>query len=343
MPTLTQKSRIVGALLGLHAGDSLGATVEFESHRAIEDAYPHGSGRLRDITGGGAFKWPAGHATDDTDMTRAVLLAYSDCLGPSSSSSSSHGEDVSVRAGKYFLKWMRGEWPGRKPGSRPVDMGNATAEGLARFAKSFDPDRAGAGKGKAGNGSLMRCLPTGLFRAGDNERLVAESMRISRITHDDARCTVACAVYNVIAADLVLGRTPQQAVLEGIRVCRKLESAGAETPVLNALKLGTQLRIQGLGDWGPPPNALPGYCSGFVLESLSVAVAAILDPRCLEDVLVDVVRIGKDTDTNAAIAGGLLGARDGEDAIPRRWEEKLQFGEEFRTIALNLVNHRSHK
>ncbi|KAJ4165672.1 hypothetical protein LMH87_007295 [Akanthomyces muscarius] len=348
MPTVTRQSRIVGALLGLHAGDSLGATVEFKSHGFIKATYPpgrDGDDRLRDITGGGVFQWPAGHATDDTDMTRGVLLAYLDCLA-----GEHHQEDdVATRAGRYFLKWRGGDWPGRKPGTRPVDMGAATEDGLARFAKTLDPDRAGAGPGRAGNGSLMRCLPTGLFRAGDAERLVAESVRISRITHDDALCTVSCAVYNAIVAELVLGSPPTAAVDAGIHLCRELERPqpqkdhGKKASVLGALKLGTQLRLRGLAQFGPPPAAMPGDCGGYVLESLSVAVAALLDPRCLEDVLVDVVRIGKDTDTNAAIAGGLLGARDGEDAIPRRWEDKLQFGGEFRTIATSILRSQSKK
>ncbi|KAF1738962.1 ADP-ribosyl-(dinitrogen reductase) glycohydrolase [Beauveria bassiana] len=357
MPTITRESRIIGALLGLHAGDALGATVEFQSHGSIKAAYPPGhSSTLGSITGGGVFRWTPGHATDDTDMTRGVLLAYLDCL---TDAAHAH-DDVATRAGRYFLKWRSGEWPGRAPGSRPVDIGAATDDGLARFAKTLDPEKAGAGQGRAGNGSLMRCLPTGLFRAaaaaGDAQRLVAESMRISRITHDDALCTVSCAVYNTIVAELVQGRGPDAAVDAGIRLCRKLEHAQpppqdkkkttttTTTPsVLGALKLGTQLRLQGLARFGPPPSAMPGECSGYVLDSLSVAVAALLDPRCLEDVLVDVLRVGKDTDTNAAIAGGLLGARDGEDAIPRRWQDRLQFGKEFRTIATSIIRSQDKK
>ncbi|KAJ3472238.1 hypothetical protein NLG97_g11162 [Lecanicillium saksenae] len=64
MPTVSRQSRVVGALLGLHAGDSLGATVEFKSHGTIKAMFPGGHGSIRDITGGGVFKWPAGHATE---------------------------------------------------------------------------------------------------------------------------------------------------------------------------------------------------------------------------------------------------------------------------------------
>ncbi len=80
-----------------------------------------------------------------------------------------------------------------------------------------------------------------------------------------------------------------------------------------------------------------GAASGYVLDSLSLAVAAVLDERPLAEVLVDVTRIGNDSDTNAAIAGGLLGARDGSTAIPRRWTAVLQFAGEFTTAGAVLA------
>jgi hypothetical protein len=70
---VSRRDRVAGGLLGVHAGDALGATVEFSSWASIRDRYPDG---VTDIVGGGPFGWPPGHATDDTDLTRAVLLAY---------------------------------------------------------------------------------------------------------------------------------------------------------------------------------------------------------------------------------------------------------------------------
>jgi ADP-ribosylglycohydrolase len=63
----------------------------------------------------------------------------------------------------------------------------------------------------------------------------------------------------------------------------------------------------------------------------------VSDPRPLPEVLIDIVRIGNDTDTNAAIAGGLLGTRDGVTAIPRDWRRLLQFADEFTAAAKALV------
>ncbi|KHO02084.1 ADP-ribosylation/Crystallin J1 [Metarhizium album ARSEF 1941] len=320
------QSRVIGALLGVHAGDSLGASVEFQSHAQIRRRYPNG---LADIIGGGHLSWPAGHATADTDMTRGVLLAYR-------AARRNPRQDVAVLAGNNFLAWYRGDWPGRRPGSQPVDMGGATRKGLDTFAVTRDPERSGAGSGSAGNGSLMRCLPTGLFQQ-DPKLLVSESMRISRITHDDARCTVSCAVYNRIAAALVRGTDPDRAVDLGLAMAAGLEGPKQRGGVFEAVELGTRLSVERMASEGPDPTELRGRCGGSVLETLAVAVAAVLDRRRLEDVLVDVVRIGSDADTNAAVAGGLLGARDGAAAIPARWRALLQFGGEFARIATELT------
>jgi ADP-ribosylglycohydrolase len=312
--------RIAGALLGVHAGDSLGATLEFRSWESIRAEYPDG---LTEIIGGGAFGWAAGAATDDTDLTRAVLLAYL------------RGDDADVvrSAAENMLRWLDGDWPGREPGSAPRDIGGATQQGLQRYRRTGDPRDSGAGQGHAGNGSLMRAIPTALA-VPDRERRIGESMAISAITHDDRRATISCAAYNEMAAALLTGATPGASVNAGMSVARDLRGAA----VVEAIRLGGDLQLAVIAATGDLP--LPGKASGYVLDSLSLAAAAVLDPRPLRDVLVDVARLGNDSDTNAAIAGGLLGARDGAAAIPPAWFASLQFRQEFEAAANMLANHR---
>jgi ADP-ribosylglycohydrolase len=341
-PVTTVLDRIAGGLLGVHAGDSLGATVEFKPWSEIRSRYPEG---VREIVGGGPFNWPPGHATDDTDLTRAVLLAY---LEP--------GADLVRTAADHMVDWYEGSWPGRKPGQRPADIGNATAWGLRKYLRTGDPRDAGAGRGKAGNGSLMRCVPTALA-VTDRDRRVRESMEISAITHDDERCTAACAAYNEIAAALLAGASPSDAVTAGRDTAAALgastagrdtaaalgASAGRDTAtaldapaVADAIESGRALRPAVLAASGPG-ETFPGEAGGYVLESLTLAVAAVLDPRPYPDVVIDVVRVGRDTDTNGAIAGGLLGIRDGAGAIPSAWVAKLQFADEFTAAAETLA------
>ncbi|PVH96314.1 ADP-ribosylglycohydrolase family protein [Periconia macrospinosa] len=318
-------SRTLGALLGVHCGDSLGATVEFKPWSDIIRKYPQG---VREIVGGGPFEWPAGHATDDTDLTRAVLLAY---LNYEESKTAENVEsvedfDIAKAAAEYALKWNEGDWPGRKKGSRPIDIGNSTRDGLRRYKISRDPSKSGAGIGSAGNGSLMRCIPTGLF--APEERRQKESIAISQFTHNDPRCTVACAAYNEIVAALVGGKTAQEAVEVG----KTVADASKGARVAAAIEEGQTLNLAKIASQGPRGETkVP---SGFVLNSLRLSVAAVLDARCFEDVLVDVVRIGGDADTNGAIAGGLLGAKHGVEALPERWLSKLQFRKEFENVGV---------
>jgi ADP-ribosylglycohydrolase len=178
----------------------------------------------------------------------------------------------------------------------------------------------------------MRAIPTALA-VTDPHRRADESMQISAITHDDPRCTIACAAYNETAAALLDDQPPQQAVDRGQELAQRLGSV----EVAEAIAYGRQLRPQMLTLTGQ--TFLADDAAGYVLDSLSLAVAAVLDPRPLPDVLIDIVHIGNDTDTNAAIAGGLLGVRDGANAIPTRWRSVLQFADEFTSAAEHLVHN----
>ncbi|KAH4294241.1 hypothetical protein HBH70_112110 [Parastagonospora nodorum] len=320
--TNSQTSKVLGALLGVHAGDSLGATLEFMPWSDVIGQYPKG---LRDIIGGGAFRWSAGHATDDTDLTRAVLLAYLD-----SSKSNDPDFNIAKASAEYSLKWRDGDWPGRRKNSHPEDIGGATDTGLHNYKISRDTTTSGAGPDNAGNESLMRCIPTGLFGANSEER-VRESMAISEFTHDDERCTVACAAYNEIVAALVDGKSAREAVEIGKSIALDLHGED----VAAAISQGEKMDVEKMANEGPENHGFSP--TGYVLDSLKVSVAAVLDTRGLEDVLVDVVRLGGDADTNGAIAGGLLGARDGVEGIPERWLEVLQFREQFEEVAREIL------
>jgi ADP-ribosylglycohydrolase len=303
MHVTTRAERIAGALLGVHAGDALGASKEFS---------PLGAGRAR-------YFWPAGHATDDTALTRAVLLGY---LRPS------YGVVKTVAA--RMVDWLEGRWPNRQAGLPPREIGRVTRAGLRRYQQTGDPHRSGAGPGEAGNGSLMRCIPTALA-VRDRERRIHESMEISAITHDDPRCTTACAAYNEIAAALLDGASPREAVDLGYDAAKDLGSVATA----NAIALGIHMKPSVLVRTGQ--TLAEDEAPGYVLDSLSLAVAAVLDERPFADVLIDVVRLGSDADSAAAIAGGLLGARDGAEAIPEQWLSVLQFAEEFRAAAQVLA------
>ena len=186
--------RIGGGLLGVAAGDALGATLEFMSPAQIQRQH----GVHREIAGGGLFRWRPGQGTDDTDLTWAVLAAYLD------------GPFTLERAAANMLEWFH---------TGPRDIGGATAEALRRLDRTGDPRTSGATReSSCGNGSLMRCIPTALARADQGVRR-RELAEISAITHAHVQCTDSCLAYGEIVNALVEGA----AVPEALTAARALD------------------------------------------------------------------------------------------------------------------------
>lgn len=294
------QNRIEGALLGLAAGDCLGSLVEFKSADDIARRFPNG---VREIAAGGPFGWRAGEGTDDTDLTMALVEAYADPDG------------FSVRkAADNFLKWKKGPHK---------DIGGTTASALAAYERSGDPGSGRTDERSAANGGLMRCIATGLVRRDDAQRR-EEAQRVSGVTHAERRCLDAATIYCDIAAKLLDGATPDEAIDWA------LEHSPVHDDVKEAVRRGRETTT-------PEEFDLRGY----VLGSLSVSVWAISQKnRSLETTLVQVVGLGGDTDTNGAIAGGLLGAAYGKSAIPQRWVEKLEYAPRIQAVSARLADVR---
>ena len=210
-PVLSLRDRVTGGLLGVAAGDALGATLEFMHPAEIRRQH-----RVhREITGGGPFRWRPGQGTDDTDLTWAVLAAYLD------------GPFTLETAADNMLDWFH---------SGPPDIGGATAEALRRLHRSGDPRNNGATReSSCGNGSLMRCIPTALARPdpGVRRRELAE---ISAVTHAHPRCVDSCVAYGEIV----------NALLEGAGVPDALAAAGRlnlDPDVREALDIDPRLPV----------------------------------------------------------------------------------------------------
>jgi ADP-ribosyl-[dinitrogen reductase] hydrolase len=72
-----------------------------------------------------------------------------------------------------------------------------------------------------------------------------------------------------------------------------------------------------------PEDPGPGSGGGYVVDCLRSARWAV-GRGAFEAVVKAAVRLGNDTDTTAAVAGGIAGLRDGIEAIPPRWREALR-------------------
>lgn len=255
-------------------------------------------GGLRDIV---RTDTPASPFDDDTAM--ALLLAE-ELLA---------GEVDLERLAHRWIDWMDTDGRG---------IGTWTRTALNHIRTHGSPP-AGTG-GVATNGAIMRALPVALATRGTPRNLVAGTWHTAALTHPDDRCTWGAVAVNVAAAELLSGRRDFLAdVIEVLRV----NDAPAE--LLAAVRRVPVERREDL--------PIVGERAGDAVRCVEIALWAAWHEPSLEEGLIWLANAGGDSDTNAAVAGGLLGARDGEAAIPARWIAALPEVERLRSIALRLV------
>ncbi len=185
--------------------------------------------------------------------------------------------------------------------SGPFDIGHTTRGALTGRSNS----------GSQANGSLMRVSPLGIFAHGRAPVEVAGLARLDAgLTHPHPACGDATAAFAVAVAHAVAhGDGARAAWLAALEWAR---TASAHGPVLQALERAE--------------SAAPdcdGANQGWVLIALQNAFFELLHAASLEEGVVRTVRRGGDTDTNAAIAGALLGAVHGRDAVPDQWRRAV--------------------
>jgi len=293
--------RVVGSCLGLALGDALGAPFEFLRARNIPDPVP-------------AFErpWldrPPGSTTDDTAMARNLMRSLAARGG-------FDGRDLVDR----HLEWFS---------SDPPDVGTLTGRVLRRIGRAADAATVArevweerGPEVSAGNGSVMYCAPLGLAYARRPDELLELAPALSVLTHYDGRCRTAVLAVTLAAAALVRGE----------------EAEGAARTALgsvDALEGGEELEFLVEAAGGPRP--IDGPDQGFCLFTAGVALQALLRGGDFETEVRRVVSLGGDADTNAAVAGALLGARDGVGGLPDAWLGRLQDREEIREEAEEIV------
>jgi ADP-ribosylglycohydrolase len=300
-PQLITRAR--GALLALVVGNQLGVPTErLGTAKAIREAFPAG---VRDLA-----PPPKGSPFDD-DAAMTLLLAES---------LAEQGDfDATDVAGRW-VKWMKVDGRG---------IGPTTQRALRLIERGTEPFEAGrmardAGTAAASNGAVMRCLPVALRYHDHVDKLLRVSAQQAAITHADQRCTWGAAAINLAARELLHGNP--YFVEE---VLHRLQGV-APRALVEAIR-----RVP----WEPEsdlPIAVPGEY-GYVVHCVEISFWCAMHRPSLEEALIWLVEAGGDTDTNAAVAGALLGARDGESGIPPRWLDQLGAAKGVSALAERLV------
>ena len=298
-PQLLMRAR--GALLGLVVGNQLAVPTEhLGTAQAIREAFPQG---VRDLAP------PPKESPFDDDAAMTVLLAESLV---------EQGDFDANDVAERWVRWMQRDGRG---------IGLTTQRALRLIEGGTEPFEAGRlahNARAASNGAVMRCIPVALRYYDNVDKMVRVSTQQAAITHADQRCTWGAAAVNLAARELLLGN--QHFVEE---VLHRLQS-GAPRALVEAIR-----RVPWEQESDLPISV--GGEAGYVVHCVEIAFWCAMHRPSLEEALIFLAEAGGDTDTNAAVAGALLGARDGEASIPPRWLDQLGPARRVSALAERLV------
>jgi ADP-ribosyl-[dinitrogen reductase] hydrolase len=191
--------------------------------------------------------------------------------------------------GREFLKWKE---------TGPKDIGITVASTFRNYkddwftAAEATHDQLGQ---SGGNGTLMRCLPI-VLAYSDPQKIEELSILQSKMTHFEDSASEACVIYNRIARRVLLGEDLKESILTEIK--------------------HSTYDI----DYSKEPDCRP---SGYVVHTLKWVLYWLLNRDSFRDVIIGAVNMGDDSDTIAAIAGGLKGIEVGIRELPDHYRDSL--------------------
>lgn len=290
------KKALIGSLLGTAVGDSLGLPYEFLEPSRMKSIF--GEKLKQNLIFG------RGLVSDDTEHSCFVAMS----LIKHSKNSSKFQRFLAWK----FRWWLLGI---------PAGMGFATLRSCLKLWLGFSPKNSGVFS--AGNGPAMRSPIIGVA-LGDNPLLLRQYVKKSTtISHTDPR-----AYHGAMAVAVAAHMSASNKNVAPLDYMTKLamsleEPFDPEFWVLLERSVESAHRKELLCDFVKSEKWKNGV-SGFVLHTVAAVIHVWLrHQNDFESAMHEIIYTGGDTDTTAAILGGIIGARVGKEGIPKEWVSKL--------------------
>lgn len=298
-----KRDQIKAMIYGHAIGDALGVPVEFQTREQLL------RNPVKEMQSGGTYNMPAGSWSDDTSMTLCVLDSLAE-------KGKVDFEDIM----QHFMRWLDSEYT---PTGKVFDVGHGTMKSLMRYKKGALPlESGGRSERDNGNGSLMRISPISLYLALTKEKMDDEAVelvhKVSSLTHAHPRSLIACGIYTFIAFGLLKGKGVSDAVTEGIDGAYEYYSEHSDFMLEKEMydRVWNLRRLKALQD-------ADIRSSGYVIDTLEAALWCFITTKSYRACVLKAVNLGEDTDTVAAIAGGLAGLAYGWYDIQEDWKKDL--------------------
>ena len=296
-----KSNKVIDALLGVAIGDAVGVPYEFTSREEMQ-ANP-----ATEMIGNGTYNQPKGTWSDDSSLT--FCLAES-LIG---------GYDLKNMSEK-FIKWVdEAYWTAH---DQVFDIGITTSIAISRLRVIIDEgnleelerQRHYGDEWDNGNGSLMRIIPLLFYTKGKPIKEQFDIVwEVSALTHRHIRAAMSCMIYLNVAEKLLEGKDKVDAYKEMRVEISELwdaidfpekEKKHFDKVIQNDIR---DTRIDDL------------KTGGYVIEVLESSIWFFLNKNSYKDTILSIINMGHDTDTSAAIAGGLAGLYYGQEGIPKEW------------------------
>jgi ADP-ribosyl-[dinitrogen reductase] hydrolase len=270
--------KIKGMIFGVALGDALGAPHEPRfSKKKYTGVLEHTIDRFSRFQ----KKWRrsvVGQYTDDTEMMIVLMKMLNE-----------RGTYSTTAAIKGYLDWANSpnnNFMGNN--TRTLFKGVKTVEGYKRrYEKTFSTPES---EWTQSNGALMRCAPLALLPDW-------AAIEDCTLTNPSPVCIDAEVAYLHALRGILMGKIPDEVYGDAVRTAK----LGL---VKEYIKKGYSAKVVNIND----------AKKGWVLYGLYCAMLSF-NYETYADGIGDIIQRGGDTDTNAAIAGALLGARFGYSEI----------------------------
>ncbi len=308
---MNQRNIYNDVLFGVAVGDALGVPVEFRSREELRKDPVTG------MRGYGTHGQPPGTWSDDSSLTFCLAEALTE------------GFDLTIIA-RNFVRWhRRGYWSAH---GKIFDIGGITWRALSRLHSGVAPEMAGDdGDWSNGNGSLMRILPL-LFHIADRpaEERYRLTKQVSALTHRHVRSVISCFICLEFAGYIIRGMDKSEAY-SSLRseTPGMLESFGISPGEISQFDRILRKNIASL-----PPEQI--VSDGYVVHTLEASLWCIMKTSSYRKAVLKAVNLGRDTDTTAAVAGGLAGLLYGYETIPEEWINVLARKKDIENLSHRL-------
>ncbi|MBI5299652.1 MAG: ADP-ribosylglycohydrolase family protein, partial [Deltaproteobacteria bacterium] len=318
IPPLSFEERVKGSVIGGAIGDALGHPTEFLNLEQIRERY--GAQGVRDFvlvkSPSGETRFIGGTYTDDTQMTLAVANALLD-------TEAGYQGDLAGAFSRRFVEWLDSPDNNRAPGNACLNGCNQLKRGIPWYESGTENSK--------GCGAAMRVAPIGIVYHQQPEKLDEVALFSAILTHWHPTAYAAAIVGARLVAHALQSANPEEFKRTALgTVANYLPASGKEA--INALeKIPQALTL-------PPDEAFALLGGGWVAEeAVAGALYAVLSTPNFEEAVLRAANTNGDSDSLAAIAGGIAGALYGLHAIPEKWVEGVENGETLLTLGGDLA------